>query len=96
MNVADCDRCGSKIIEEGYAHPKTVEISRHVGEGMWDHEDVRLCSMCLDDLWEWAFEDLIDRSDKADPLPLDQMAENVDRHISDLVGVLDQIEEAKE
>jgi hypothetical protein len=51
--------------------------------------------MCLDDIWEFVFETGVDRSDKADPLPIDRLGENVERHIDDLESVLESLEATK-
>jgi hypothetical protein len=48
--------------------------------------------MCLDELWEFVFEEEIDRSDKADPIPLNRLGDNVQRYIDDLESVLEQVQ----
>lgn len=97
MNVEGCTRCGATIARNphGGGPYDRFDIVRHVGEGGWDSATVELCTMCLDDMWEWAFESDVDRSDKADPMPLERMAESVRRHIEQLESVLDEIAEAK-
>lgn len=96
MDTKRCDRCESVIARDkhGLRHWR-FDIIRSVGTREFESETVLLCSMCWDDLWEWAFETDVDRSDKADPLPIEEMAESVRRHIEELEGVLDALAEAK-
>lgn len=96
MKTKDCERCGSKIVEERFRQSIDLVLSRHTDDGEWENADAQICSMCWDDLWEWVFDAEIDRSDKADPLPLDRMADNVERHIEDLRDILEELEEAKQ
>ena len=91
--VGYCDRCDSKIVEHPHTPVEKWPFMRYVGSGESESEDARLCSMCLDDLWGFVFDADIDRSDKADPVPLQRVTESVDRHISDLEGLKAEIEE---
>lgn len=52
--------------------------------------------MCCEDMWEWALgDDAPDRSNMADPVPLDFMADSVEGHIDRLEDVLMKLEESK-
>jgi len=95
-SIEECDRCNSKIVERRFNESELLQVVRMSGSGEFDMKEVKLCSMCWDELWEWSSDEgEPDRSDVADPVPLDELAENVDRHISDLVGILDDLEDAK-
>ena len=90
--VIECDRCSAKIVEEAHTWHSHTDFVRHTGElGEYESDHMRLCSMCLDDLWDFAFETEVDRSDKADPIPLKQMAVGVERHIDELEDVLGEL-----
>jgi hypothetical protein len=67
------------------------QFTRITDDG-YESKDARLCSMCLDDLWEFVFDSTVDRSDKADPYPVGRLSESVERHIEDLQEVLDELE----
>jgi hypothetical protein len=94
--VAECERCGSKIIESSHRRPEKQQFYRELGGGEYVVDEIRLCSMCLDDVFEFVFESDVDRSGKADPIPLERLGENVERHIDDLERVLAQIEGVNE
>jgi len=91
-NVERCDRCDSKIVTQPSRPIERQGFYRETADS-YETADAKLCSMCLDDLWEFVFENDIDRSDKADPIPLERLSSNVERHIDDLEGVLDQLNE---
>jgi len=94
MQVRECDRCESKIAEPNYARNEPLRITRNLGTDEYEHRDAIFCSMCWDDLWEWAFGETPDRSDVADPLPLEKAAESVERHIDDLENVIGSLRDA--
>ena len=96
-NVEDCGRCGSKIIESLMRGSRKDVFSRRKPDGERENRDIRLCSTCKEELWKFIFEESIDRSDKADPIPLQKIGEGVEQYITDLESVLDEIkmEEAK-
>lgn len=91
-SVTECERCEAKIVESSYNPDRPIEFMRETGGGECEVDDIRLCSMCLDDVWEFVFEAEIDRSEKADPIPLERLSENVERYVGDLEDVLGQIE----
>jgi len=93
--VESCDRCGSQIVEEPHSAPQMQEFYRKLGSGEVEAKGARLCSMCLDDLWEFVFDSDVDRSDKADPIPLERLGRSVTRHIDDLEGILESLEDSK-
>lgn len=95
--IESCERCDSKIMQDRLRYEdEQLHIFRYVGAREYETARVMLCSMCWDELWEWALgDDSPDRSDRADPVPLDKLAEGVDRQITDLKGVLEEIEAAK-
>lgn len=91
--VISCDRCDSKIVDHPHRRVERWGFARYVGDdGKEETEEAALCSMCLDDLWEFIFETDVDRSDKADPVPLQRVANSVDRHISELEELKIEIE----
>lgn len=98
MNVEKCARCGSKIVEDRLrAEDRALYLTRQADSGGYESDDAKLCSMCWDDLWEWTFgDDAPDRSHLADPQPLDEMADSVERHIDHLQDVIDAVEAAKD
>lgn len=98
MRTEKCDRCDSTILEETHTRSERMRVSRHVGDGQgWEQKEVLLCSMCYDDLWAWTAGDgARDRSGVADPLPLDRMADSVERHINDLESALEAIDEERD
>jgi len=76
--VVECGRCGSKIVESPHNPERPFDFARYPDSGERENKQIILCSMCLDDIWEFVFETEIDRSDKADPLPIDRLGENVE------------------
>lgn len=94
INVEPCERCDSSIAYHTLSGERRLEIWRHNGQSE-EYADVRLCSTCLDELWDWVFDEGPDRSDAAGPVPLSRMAESVQDHINDLEAVLDAIEGAE-
>jgi hypothetical protein len=64
---------------------------RFIDEEEWEQEGITLCSTCLDEIWEFVFETEIDRSDKADPIPLQKVEDNVERHIDDLENIIEML-----
>lgn len=94
-SVTKCERCGSNIVENGYYTSRSERperFRRELGRGEYATDEIRLCSMCLDDVWEFVFEAEIDRSDKSDPIPMERLSENVTQHIRNLERILDEIE----
>jgi hypothetical protein len=91
-SVAECERCGSKIVEHEHRRTRKSQFTRELGGGEHVVDEIRLCSMCLDDVFEFVFESEVDRSEKADPIPLARLGENVERYIDDLENVLEVIE----
>jgi hypothetical protein len=91
-SVGECERCGSKIIENSHRRPEKQRFHRELTGGEYVTDEIRLCSMCLDDVFEFVFDSEVDRSDKADPIPLERLGNNVNRYIDDLENVLESIE----
>lgn len=91
--VASCGRCGSKIVDSDHRWPEKQQFVRELGDGEYETDSVRLCSMCLDDVWETVFEVDVDRSDKADPVPLNRAGKNIDRYISDLEDLREELQQ---
>lgn len=95
MNTKNCERCDSKIVEQAYRRENEMVFFRSTDDETFETEDMCLCSTCLDEIWEFAFESDIDRSDKADPIPLAKMEKNVESHIERLEGVIDELNEVE-
>lgn len=95
-DIHSCDRCESKIVKPAYIPSDKQSVMRFKSSGGVETEYVELCSMCLDDIWEFIFETDIDRSDKADPIPLEKINNQVIQHIDELEGILDSVEQAKQ
>jgi len=93
--ITKCGRCGSKIVESPHSPKEPCNFTHYPDSESVETEQIILCSMCLDDIWEFVFETEVDRSDKADPLPVDRLGENVERHIDDLESVLESLEATK-
>lgn len=94
MKVKECTRCGSKIVESSYAQERWLTLSRQDGQNDYERRDAKLCSECEGAMFKWVFgEDTPDRSDTADPLPLQRVAENVEGHIESLEEILSVIRE---
>jgi len=95
-DIKDCTRCGSKIVEQRHNARRATEFIRHVENyKSVESKTAKLCSECHDDLWDFVFDSDVDRSDKADPMPLEKMGESVQRQVDDLRGVLESLEEAQ-
>jgi len=94
--IKTCDRCNSKITGQSHSRERPMQFHRYPSGNGYETDEARLCSICLDELWEFVFEEEVNRSDKADPIPLENMATSVERHIEGLEGVLEQLQEAKE
>jgi len=91
--VIQCDRCEAKIVRQSHSPPERMGFFRHTDSGRgYESNDVLLCSMCLDDLWEFVFDTEVDRSEKADPIPLSRVSEDVEGHIDDLKAIITEIE----
>jgi hypothetical protein len=90
-DVNECERCGAKILQQRHSRAREHNFVRYTGSKNHESRSIRLCSTCLDDIWEFVFNEEVDRSGKADPVPLERLSENVERHISDLEGVRDEI-----
>jgi len=95
--IKDCTRCGSKIVEQRHNARRATEFIRYVENyKSVESKTAKLCSECHDDLWGFVFDSDVDRSDKADPIPLEKMGESVERYIDDLQDVLVSLEDATE
>lgn len=95
--IKDCTRCGSKIVEQRHNARRATEFIRYVENyKSVESKTAKLCSECHDDLWDFVFDSNVDRSDKADPMPLEKMSESVQRQVDDLQGVLESLEGATE
>lgn len=94
--VKTCDRCEAKIVRQSHSAPERLGFFRYINPGAelpeYESDDVLLCSMCLDDVWEFVFDADVDRSEKADPIPLGRVSENVERHIEDLETIITALE----
>lgn len=83
-HVESCGRCEAKITESDHRAPDKQQFYRELGGGKHEADSIRLCSMCLDDVWEFVFDVEVDRSDRADPVPLNRVTDSVQRHIDSL------------
>ena len=92
MRVEQCGRCGSKIVEQHGSMPERFGVYRATGGNTWESNDITLCTMCLDDVWEFVFEEEIDRSDKADPMSIGRVSKSVERHKEELETLLSELE----
>jgi hypothetical protein len=92
-NIENCGRCGSKIVEQSWENEYIRQFHRKTDSKTTESRSIRLCSECVDEIWEFVFEEDIDRSDKADSISLQRLSRDVQRHIDDLEGVLEELEE---
>lgn len=91
VGIITCDRCGSQIVNQNYHH-ESLTVFRDVDEDGWESKEMDLCSMCLDELWDWVEpEDSPDRSDVADPMSIERIEQNVGSHIDELEWILEQL-----
>lgn len=95
MEVRRCERCDAAIPSSSYNHDRPFQLYRMPSPKQHDTAEIHLCSICLDEVWEFVLDESPDRSDVADPVQLTKMADNVDGYIEDLQGMLNQIEGAK-
>jgi len=92
-DTEECGRCDSSIVQDHARQlPRANEFYRRDAEGNYESDSIRLCSECLDDIWEFVFEDEIDRSDKVDPMSVDRVSEDVETYVDGLEELLSELE----
>lgn len=95
-NVKDCTRCGSSMIQNHAYGPESLSVWREHSNGETESKQVRLCSVCNSELWDWVDgEDAPDRSDTVDPVQLDRVGNSVQRHIDELEALWESLQENK-
>jgi hypothetical protein len=92
--IENCERCGCKIVEQPHRRPYFT-FSRFCDEKNIEDRQIDLCSVCLDEIWKFVFYTKKDRSDKADPIPLERAKNNLKRHIEELEDMIEELEAAK-
>ena len=93
-DTTPCDRCGSIIIEQ-HPRPEKMVFYRELPENDYKFKEARLCSVCLDDVWECVFNEDVDRSNKTDPKSINKLKEGVTRHKEELEELIEELEEQK-
>ena len=93
-HTTNCDRCGSTIVEQ-HPRPERMTFYRELPENNHESQEARLCSVCLDDVWECVFNEDVDRSNKTDPKSINRLKEGVIRHKEELEDLIEQLEEQK-
>lgn len=91
-HIETCGRCDSKIVEASHGRPEKMQFYREHKDGTYESQEIRLCSICINELWEFVFETELDRSDKADPVGIAKMGNSVNRHIEELQNILNELE----
>lgn len=92
-NTEDCGRCDSTIVQDhARQRPREQQFYRRKDDNSTEAEAIKLCSECLDDVWVFVFDEEVDRSDKVDPMSLGRVSENVERHMDELQGLLEELE----
>ena len=95
--IEDCERCGAKIEQPNHTRKHPVDVCRKDGVDEIETASVLLCSMCENDLWDWVHgKDAPDRSDMADPIPIERMGESIDQYIEDLQDTKEELSELLE
>ena len=92
MITENCTRCNANIVTDEWHMPEPMHIFRYEDTKKINSDRVFLCSTCLDEIWDWVFENDIDRSDKVDPRSVEKVKNNIERFMEDMQDLTSDLE----